>query len=67
MVICHVFHSLFCGVTYVGVPFCYFPSDFPNYAIVSNEATDFGQIVKSQTTFMPNDILDLTVDLIYET
>ncbi|CAF4263796.1 unnamed protein product, partial [Rotaria sordida] len=54
----------------IGVPWCYYPSDFPTYSIVSNETTDFGQrirIVKSQTTFMPNDILDLTVDLIYET
>ena len=54
----------------IGVPLCYYPSDFPTYSIVSNETTDFGQrirIIKLQTTFMPNDILDLTVDLIYET
>jgi hypothetical protein len=54
----------------VPVPYCYYPSDFPTYAITSNQTTDFGQrirIVKSQTTFMPHDILDLTVDLIYET
>jgi lysosomal alpha-glucosidase len=53
-----------------GVPFCYYPKDFPTYEVTSNEPTDFGQriqIVKSQTTYMPNDILDLTVDLIYET
>jgi hypothetical protein len=54
----------------VDVPFCYYPKDFPTYEVTSNETTDFGQrirIVKSQTTYMPNDILDLTVDLIYET
>ncbi|CAF1330547.1 unnamed protein product [Adineta ricciae] len=54
----------------ISVPLCYFPSDFPAYSIVSNEPTSFGKrvrIVKSQTTFMPNDILDLTVDLLYET
>ncbi len=54
----------------VNVPYCYYPSDFPNYEVTSNEPTDFGQrlqIHKSQTTYMPNDILDLTVDLIYET
>jgi lysosomal alpha-glucosidase len=54
----------------VTVPFCYYPSDFPTYEVTSNEPTDFGQrihIVKSQTTYMPNDILSLTVDLIYET
>jgi hypothetical protein len=54
----------------VTVPNCYYPSDFPNYEVTSNDPTDFGQrihIVKSQTTYMPNDILKLTVDLIYET
>ncbi len=52
------------------VPYCFYPSDFPNYEVTSNDPTDFGQriqIVKSQTTYMPNDILKLTVDLIYET
>jgi hypothetical protein len=52
------------------VPYCYYPSDFPTYTITSNQTTDFGQrirILKSQTTYMPHDILDLTVDLIYET
>jgi len=54
----------------VTVPSCYYPSDFPTYEVTSNETTDFGQrihIVKSQKTYMPNDILSLTVDLIYET
>ncbi|CAF1550229.1 unnamed protein product, partial [Rotaria sordida] len=54
----------------IGVPFCYYPSDFLTYSIVSNETTAFDQrirIVISQTTLMPNDIMDLTVDLIYET
>ena len=53
-----------------GVPACYYPRDFPTYSVTSNQTTDFGQrfrIVKSQTTYMPHDILDLTVDLIYET
>ncbi len=51
------------------VPNCYYPSDFPTYEVTSNETTDFGQriqIVKSQTTYMPQDILNLVVDLIYE-
>jgi lysosomal alpha-glucosidase len=58
------------GFRDVNVPYCYYPSDFPTYEVTSNETTDFGQrlqIHKSQTTYMPNDILDLTVDLIYET
>jgi lysosomal alpha-glucosidase len=38
--------------------------------VTSNVPTDFGQriqIVKSQTIYIPNEILKLTVDLIYET
>ncbi len=38
--------------------------------MTSNETTKFGQriqIVKSQTTYMPQDILNWTVDHIYET
>ncbi len=54
----------------VSVPCCYYPSDFPTYEMISNETTDFGQrirLFKSQTTYMPQDITKLTVDLIYET
>ena len=54
----------------IGVPFCYYSKDFPSYQVVTNQSTDFGQrlrIIKHQKTYMPNDILDLTVDLIYET
>ena len=54
----------------IAVPNCYYPLDFPNYEVTSNDQTDFGQriqIVKSQTTYMPNEILRLTVDLVYET
>ena len=52
------------------VPTCYYPSDFPTYEVTSNQSTDFGQrleITKSQKTYMPSEILKLTVDLIYET
>ena len=58
------------NLTDVNVPYCYFPSDFPTYQVVSNQSTDVGyrlRIVKSQKTYLPNEILDLTVDLIYET
>jgi hypothetical protein len=54
----------------LGTPTCFYPKDFPTYQVTSNQTTDFGQrfrILKSQSTYMPNDILDLTVDLIYET
>ncbi len=52
------------------VPSCFYPSDFPTYDVTSNEPTDFGQrlrLFRSQKTYMPFDILNLTVDLIYET
>ncbi len=57
------------GLHDLNIPNCYYPSDFPTYEVISNETTDFGQriqLFKSQTTYMPQDILNLTVDLIYE-
>jgi hypothetical protein len=54
----------------IGVPSCYYPRDFPTYQIMTNESTAFGQrltIVKRQSTYMPDEILNLTVDLLYET
>jgi lysosomal alpha-glucosidase len=57
------------GVRDPDVPNCYYPSDFPTYEVTSNETTDFGQrfqLYKSQAAFMPLDILNLRVDLIYE-
>lgn len=54
----------------VNVPYCYYPKDFPSYLLQTTEQTDFGQriqINKSDTTYMPNDIRNLVVDLIYET
>ena len=56
--------------TNVDVPVCYYPKDFPTYQVVDNRTTDLGlrlQIRKSQSTYMPDDILDLTVDLLFET
>ncbi|CAF0855937.1 unnamed protein product, partial [Adineta ricciae] len=52
------------------VPSCYYPRDFPTYRVISSEPTSFGQrliIMKQQSTYMPNEILNLTVDLFYET
>lgn len=54
----------------VNVPYCYYPKDFPTYILQKTEQTDFGQRIrlnKSQIGYMPNEINDLTVDLIYET
>lgn len=58
------------GSLKLDVPTCYYPRDFPTYQIVTNESTAFGQrltIVKRQSTYLPNEILNLTVDLHYET
>jgi hypothetical protein len=52
------------------VPYCYYPSDYPTYEVMSNETTDFGlrlRLFRSQTTYLPLDIFNLTVDLVYET
>jgi hypothetical protein len=52
------------------MPWCYYPKDFPAYQVISNETTVFGErirLVKTQATYMPNDIFNLTVDLIDET
>ncbi|CAF1109689.1 unnamed protein product [Adineta steineri] len=54
----------------INVHSCYYPQDFPTYQVKTNEPTAFGQrltIIKQQSTYMPNEILSLTVDLIYET
>ena len=54
----------------VNVPFCYYPKDYPTYAVQSSERTDFGQrlrLTKEKTFYLPDEILNVTVDLIYET
>ncbi|CAF0799837.1 unnamed protein product [Didymodactylos carnosus] len=54
----------------IGVPYCYYPKNFSTYSLISKEATSFGLrliINKTQKAYIPNEILELTVDLIYET
>ncbi|CAM4847164.1 unnamed protein product, partial [Rotaria magnacalcarata] len=49
----------------IAVPCCHYPHDFPTYQVASNESTVFGQrltIVQQQSTYMPNEILNLTFD-----
>jgi hypothetical protein len=58
------------GSLELSVPWCYYPRDFPTYQVKTNESTAFGQrltIVKQQSSYMPKEILSLTVDLLYET
>ena len=53
----------------VGVPKCYFPSNFPSYKVVQTRENLNGysyQIYKETKTFRENEILNLTVDLFYE-
>ena len=50
-------------------PRCYFPSNFPSYKVIETKTKINGysyQIIKTTKTFRENEILNLTVDLIYE-
>ena len=52
------------------VPSCYYPADFQSYEIMTNQTTDFGQrflLRKMSSDYISANILNLTVDLIYET
>jgi lysosomal alpha-glucosidase len=58
------------NLTDPSAPYCYYPSDYPTYEVLTKETTDFGfrlRLARSQTTYLPKDILNLTADLIYET
>jgi hypothetical protein len=62
-------HDQYSRLDDVNVPYCYYPTDFPTYRVVSSQTTDFGQRIrlhKDQATFMPDDIVDLTADVILE-
>lgn len=53
-----------------GVPWCFYPADFPSYTLVSLKDTSLGQkgtLVKEVKTYYPADILTLEVDIRYET
>jgi hypothetical protein len=59
-----------CWQTKIIGPSCYFPLNFPNYEVIGdkkvlNESASSYQITKKQPTFLPNEILNLTVDLFY--
>lgn len=52
-------------------PYCFFPKNFPNYHVINekliNEAGASYNIQKNQSTYRPNEILKLSVDVIYHT
>uniref|UniRef100_A0A8D3BUX7 Alpha glucosidase 2 n=1 Tax=Scophthalmus maximus TaxID=52904 RepID=A0A8D3BUX7_SCOMX len=53
-----------------GVPWCFYPLDFPSYSLVSINDTSLGQegwLVRETKTYYPADILTLAVEIRYET
>lgn len=52
------------------IPYCYFPSDFPNYHVFSSRKDDNSLVFsleKLNTTFRKNEILKLEARIIYDT
>lgn len=53
-----------------GLPWCFYPADFPSYTLVSINETSLdhkGTLVKEVRTYYPGDILTLEVDIRHET
>lgn len=53
-----------------GIPWCFYPPDFPSYSLKSMNGTLLGQkgaLVKKVKTYYPGDILTLEVDIRHET
>lgn len=53
-----------------GLPWCFYPTDFPSYTLVSINDTSLGQkgrLVKEVQTYYPADVLTLEVDVRLET
>ncbi|KAG7486476.1 lysosomal alpha-glucosidase-like [Solea senegalensis] len=53
-----------------GIPWCFYPSDFPSYMLESINETSFGQkgvLVRKAKTYYPADILTLAVEIRHET
>ncbi|XP_053333226.1 lysosomal alpha-glucosidase [Clarias gariepinus] len=52
-----------------GVPWCYYPPEFPSYALVGLNETETGlsgTLVRNQKTYYPKDIETLRLDVLYE-
>ncbi|KAI4903325.1 hypothetical protein NFI96_015943 [Prochilodus magdalenae] len=52
-----------------GVPWCFYPPDFPSYELVSLGPTEMGysgKLIRRQKTYYPNDIETLQLDVLYE-
>ncbi|XP_035038068.2 lysosomal alpha-glucosidase isoform X3 [Hippoglossus stenolepis] len=53
-----------------GIPWCFYPPDFPSYSLVAINDTSLGQkgtLVREIKTYYPADILTLEVDIRHET
>ncbi|KAI4832624.1 hypothetical protein KUCAC02_015586 [Chaenocephalus aceratus] len=53
-----------------GIPWCFYPEDFPSYSLVSINDTSLGQkgtLVREVKTYYPADILTLEVEIRHET
>ncbi|KAM3922289.1 lysosomal alpha-glucosidase-like [Leptodactylus fuscus] len=54
----------------IGQPWCFFSSTYPSYKVTNKTETEHGFIatlVRSKRTFMPNDIMTLQLEVLYET
>lgn len=52
-----------------GVPWCYYPPEFPSYALVELNDTETGlsgTLVRYQKTYYPKDVKTLRLDVLYE-
>ena len=53
-----------------GIPWCFYPTEFPSYSLVSMNDTSLGQkgrLVKEVKTYYPGDILTLELEIRHET
>lgn len=54
----------------VGIPYCFYPTDYEMYQISGPVDTDFGctaNLTRSQPSYYPDTIKDLKLDIYYET
>lgn len=54
----------------IGQPWCFFASNYPNYKVINKSETENGltaTLTRSIKTFMPDDIMELQLDILLET
>lgn len=52
-----------------GVPYCYYPPDYPSYTLEAINGTETGmtgKLVRTQKTYYPKDVEVLRLDVLYE-